>query len=453
MADQNTLLPTEEAGILAEAIVETIRQPLLILNGDLRVQSANRAFYETFRVGRAETEGHMIYELGNSQWDIPRLRELLSKVLPQRQIVEGFEVEHAFGSIGEKVMLVNARTLQRAGDRPPLILVAIEDVTEARRSRWLLEHQKELAEKILDTIREPLLILHEDLRVQSANQSFYNTFKVDPAETEGRRVYDLGNRQWDIPELRRLLGEVLPDNDFFEEFEVEHEFKTIGRRIMLLNARRVDHLQLILLAIEDITERRRAERERELLVGELNHRVKNSFAVIRALATQGDGARSSEEYRQIFLGRMDALARTHDLLFESQWQGADLRSLADTLRPFAGERSVAIEVDGARVELNARQALSLSLVLHELAINAAKYGALSVPEGRVRLSWHIGHADDGERLRLRWEERGGPPVKRPQKTGFGTELTRRAFEFELGGTANLTFEPEGVRLEATFPLS
>jgi two-component system, chemotaxis family, CheB/CheR fusion protein len=222
---------------------------------------------------------------------------------------------------------------------------------------------------------------------------------------------------------------------------------------MLLNARRVDHLQLILLAIEDITERRRAEREREMLVGELNHRVKNSFAVIRALATQGDGARSSEEYRQVLLGRMDALARTHDLLFQSHWQGADLRSLADTLRPFAGERSEAIEVDGAPVELNARQALSLSLVLHELATNGAKYGALSVPEGRVRFSWQVEHADDGRHLRLLWQERHGPPVAAPQKTGFGTELTRRAFEFELGGTADLAFEPEGVRLEASFPVS
>jgi two-component system, chemotaxis family, CheB/CheR fusion protein len=289
--------------------------------------------------------------------------------------------------------------------------------------------------------------------VQSANQSFYKTFNVDPAGTEGRLVYDLGNGQWDIPDLRRLLSEVLPDNDFFEDFEVEHDFPSIGRRSMLLNARRVDHLQLILLAIEDITERRRAEGEREMLVGELNHRVKNSFAVIRALAAQGDGARSSEEHRQIFLGRMDALARTHDLLFESDWQGADLRSLADTLRPFAGERAEAIEVDGAPVELNARQALSLSLVLHELATNGAKYGALSVPEGRIRFSWQVKHADDGRHLHLLWQERHGPPVTAPQKTGFGTELTRRAFEFELGGTADLAFEPEGVRLKATFPLS
>jgi two-component sensor histidine kinase/PAS domain-containing protein len=454
MADQTTVPPNgEEAGILAEGIVETIRQPLLILNGDLRVQSSNGAFCKTFRVEPAETEGRMIYELGNNQWDIPRLRELLTEILPQRQTVEAFEVEHAFEGIGEKIMLVSARRLQRAGDRPSLILVAIEDVTERRRSRWLLEHQKELAEKIVDTIREPLLILHEDLRVQSANRAFYDAFKIEPAATEGQMLYDLGNGQWDIPELRRLLSEVLPGNEFFEDFEVEQDFPSIGHRVMLLNSRRVDHLQLILLAIQDITERRRAEQEREMLVGELNHRVKNSFAVIRALATQADGTRSLDEYRQALLGRMDALARTHDLLFESHWRGAELRALAGTLRPFAGDQVQAIEIDGPRVELNDRQVLSVSLVLHELATNAAKYGALSVPEGRVRLSWQIEHADEGRQVRLRWEERGGPPATAPLGSGFGTELIRRGFGFELGGTGDLAFEPEGVRLEATFPLS
>jgi two-component sensor histidine kinase len=267
-------------------------------------------------------------------------------------------------------------------------------------------------------------------------------------------IYELGHHQWDIPELRRLLSEILPSDEFFEGFEVQHNFPTVGHRIMLLNARRVDHLQLILLAIEDITQRKRAEQEREILISELNHRVKNLFAVIRALATQGDGVRSSEEYRQVLLGRMDALARTHDLLFDSQWRGAELRSLASTLQHFAGERGAAgIEVDGPPVELNARQALSVSLVLHELATNATKYGALSVPEGRVRLSWQIEPADEGRRVRLQWQERGGPPVTAPQVTGFGTQLIRRAFGFELDGTADLAFEPEGLRLEATFSLS
>jgi two-component system, chemotaxis family, CheB/CheR fusion protein len=326
-------------------------------------------------------------------------------------------------------------------------------VTERRRSRWLLEHHRELAEKIVDTVREPLLVLHEDLRVQSANRAFYDAFRVEPAATEGSLVYDLGNRQWDIPELRRLLSEVLPSNEFFEDFEVEHDFPTIGRRTMLLNARRVDHLQLVLLAIEDVTERKRAEQERDMLVGELNHRVKNSFAVMRALVTQGNAARSAEGYRKVLLGRMDALARTHDLLLESHWQGADMHSLARALQPFAGERTEAIEIEGAPVRLNPRQALTVSLVLHELATNAAKYGALSVPEGRVRLSWQIERAEDERHLRLLWQERCGPPITTPRETGFGTELIRRAFAFELGGTADLAFEPEGVRLEATFPLS
>lgn len=453
MAERTVDVHEEKARILAEGIVETIRQPLLVLNQDLTVRSANRTFYERFRVEPAQTEGRLLYELGNGQWDIPRLRELLLEVLSQRQTVEAFEVEHSFETIGRRVMLISVRTLPPAGDRPSLILVAIEDVTEQRQSEWLLEHQKELAEKIVDTVREPLLILHEDLRVHSANHAFYDTFEVDPAETEGRMVYDLGDRQWDIPELRRLLGEVLPDNEFFEDFEVEHEFAALGRRTMLLNARRVDHLQLILLAIEDVTARRRAEQERELLVGELNHRVKNLFAVVRALITQGEGMRSAAEARQVLLGRMDALAHAHDLLFESRWQGADLRSLAVALQPFAAGRAEAIEIDGASVRLDARQALSVSLVLHELATNAAKYGALSVPEGRVRLAWQVEHAEEGRQLRLLWQEQNGPPVTPPQETGFGTKLIQRAFGFEMEGTADLIFQPEGVRLAATIPLS
>ena len=451
--DRAAQLDGEEDGVLAESIVDTIRHPLLILNPDLRVRSANLAFYQAFQADPAATRGRMIYDLGNQQWDIPRLRELLSEVLPERETVEGYEITHAFERIGERVMLLNARKLPRVGDRPPLILVAIEDLTEQRRSQSQLEHQKELAEKIVGTVREPLLVLHDDLRIKSANHAFYETFNADPAETEDRLIYEIGERQWDIPELRRLLFEVLPDNEFFEDFEVEHTFPAIGRRVMLLNARRVDHLQLILLAIEDITERRRAEQDRELLVDELNHRVKNLFAVIRALASQGNGVRSVQVYREVLLGRMDALAQTHDLLFESQWRGADLRSLAGTLRAFTGERGEAIALDGGPVELDARQALSVSLVLHELATNATKYGALSTPHGRVLISWRTENDDGGARLHLQWQEQGGPPVTEPQNGGFGTQLIRRAFAYELGGTAELAFDPAGLCLEATIPLA
>jgi two-component system, chemotaxis family, CheB/CheR fusion protein len=308
-----------------------------------------------------------------------------------------------------------------------------------------------LSESIVDTVRQPLLILSEDLRVQSANRAFCDAFQLDRAQAEGRIVYDLGDGQWDIPELHRLLSQVLPADALFENFALEHDFPILGLRVMVLNARRVDRLHRIVLAIEDITERRRSAAERAMLVGELNHRVKNLFAIVRALATQANGGRTAGQYRQVFLGRVDALARTHDLLFASEWRGAELHSLVGALQPSDGERAAAIEIDGAWLELGARQALSVSLVLHELATNAAAYGALSVPEGRVRLSWQVEDGEGGRHIRLSWEEHGGPPVTPPRETGFGTQLIRRAFDYELDGTADLSFGPEGFRLEATFP--
>jgi signal transduction histidine kinase/ActR/RegA family two-component response regulator len=118
---------------------------------------------------------------------------------------------------------------------------------------------KSLAEEILDTLWEPLLVLEEDLRVQSANDAFYSHFQVDPAETVGRQVYNLGNGQWNIPLLRKLLEEVLPKETSLRNFEIQHSFEQIGRRTLLLNARRIDSLQLILLAMEDITVRKEME--------------------------------------------------------------------------------------------------------------------------------------------------------------------------------------------------
>lgn len=122
---------------------------------------------------------------------------------------------------------------------------------------------QEYAQHIVDTVREAILVLDPDLRVVSANRSFYRTFQVTAPETVGQRVYDLGNDQWDIPELRRLLESVLPEQESFDDFEVTHRFESLGERVMLLNARTVyppdNNLKLILLAIEDVTERRTSE--------------------------------------------------------------------------------------------------------------------------------------------------------------------------------------------------
>jgi len=121
----------------------------------------------------------------------------------------------------------------------------------------------QLYEDIIETIRESLLVLDQDLRVVTVSRSFYDFFKVKPEETVGQLIYDLGNKQWNIPRLRELLETILPEKTAFDNYEVEHDFATIGRRIMLLNARQIERRmgkeRIILLAIEDITERKEIE--------------------------------------------------------------------------------------------------------------------------------------------------------------------------------------------------
>jgi PAS domain S-box-containing protein len=270
-------LVTQEAIRYAESIVETVREPLLVLDANLKIISANRNFYITFKVAPGETIGSFIYDLGNKQWDIPKLRELFENILPKKEAFDGFEVDHTFQDIGHKIMLLNARQIYRKDIDSKIILLAIEDITERTEIENGLEktrkelaaakisedEAREYAESIIDTIREPLIALDHDLRVVKVNRSFYEFFKVNPEETVGQLIYDLGNKQWDIPKLRELLETILPEKTTFDNYEVEHDFATIGRRIMLLNARQIKRVsgkeRIILLAIEDITEHKRLE--------------------------------------------------------------------------------------------------------------------------------------------------------------------------------------------------
>ncbi|MFP4003239.1 MAG: PAS domain S-box protein [Alphaproteobacteria bacterium] len=239
-------------------IVAAMRHPVLVLSGDLRVQRANPAFCDVFEVSAEETEGCLLYDLGNHQWDIPELRLLLTGLLKDRTEVIDYRVEHDFEQIGKRIMLLNARRMSQNG--ADFILLAIEDVTGRERERWELMAEKEFAEKIVDASREALLILDWDLHIKSANETFYDTFKVSREETEGRSLFELGNGEWNIPRLRELLENVLPRNNTFDDFVVEHEFANIGRRELILNGRKIDHKEWILLAIEDVTEREQSLR-------------------------------------------------------------------------------------------------------------------------------------------------------------------------------------------------
>lgn len=201
----------------------------------------------------------------------------------------------------------------------------------------------------------------------------------------------------------------------------------------------------------DVTERTLAAERQRLLVNELNHRVKNSLATVQSITAQT--LRSAPDLptaRAAIEDRILSMARAHDMLTRESWAGADLEEIVrGALEPFGRDEGAGLAVSGPRVRLSPRQALSLSLALHELATNASKYGALTAATGQVSVHWRL----DAGRLQLTWQETGGPRVVPSARRGFGTRLLERGLAQELDGAVALTFDPEGVRCEIDMPLT
>ena len=437
----------------AAAIVATIAQPLLVLDGMLIVETANPAFLEQFAVAPEETVGRRLYEVGGGQWNIPELKRLLEEVLGQPGRVQNYQIEHDFEGIGRKIMLLNASRIARGGglDR---ILLTVSDVTQRQRLLFDLEGRREFAEKLIDSVREGLVVLGWDLRVRSANQSFYNTFQVDRGESEGCLIYELGNGQWNIPHLRKLLEEILPRETQFDDFEVEHEFERIGRRIMLLNARRLDHEHLILLAIRDVTDARRADAQREALMGELQHRVKNILNNVRAIVAQTRQSSSTlEGFIEAFDTRLRALARAQDLLAGGPLEKVRLADLVRLeLEAGGGQEGKSFILHGPVVRLSPRDTQAMAMTIHELTTNAVKYGALSVESGRIEVAWRVEQREADRYLCLSWREQGLQIRDTAPRRGFGSRVIEDSLPYILGGISQLTFHPDGAECTIEFPL-
>jgi two-component sensor histidine kinase/PAS domain-containing protein len=438
---------------LAEAIVETITQPLLVLDGELRVEAANGAFLQHFEVEPAETLGCLVYDLGNGQWNIAGLRRLLEEVLSEDGTVVDYRVEYEFESIGERVMLLNGNRMRQEGTTDT-ILLAITDITERERLRFELEGQKEFAEKLIDGVRESLVVLGWDLEVHFANQSFYRRFAATREGTEGRLIYELGNGQWDIPELRVLLEEILPRDNNFDDYEVEHEFESIGKRTMLLNGRRLDHMNLVLLVIRDVTEQRKQEFRQHTLMGELQHRVKNILSLVHALATQTrKRSRGLDDFFTAYEARLGALARVQDLLVMSPSGTVHLRDIVrPELEAVGAENGRNFTFEGPLVPLPSREAQTMAMTIHELTTNAAKYGALRTDNGRIEIRWRTDRRNDRTYLTFEWRERGVRIDELAPTWGFGTKVIEQSFPHMLGGTTELIFNPDGVACRLEFPL-
>jgi PAS domain S-box-containing protein len=196
----------------------------------------------------------------------------------------------------------------------------------------------------------------------------------------------------------------------------------------------------------EIEERERAQQRQLLLIHELNHRVKNILAMVQAIAAQTlAGAATPKAAQQALDQRLQALARAHDVLTRESWHGAELTDIIDgAVAPYEASPGLRLRTSGPRVRLEPKAAVTLAMVLHELATNAVKYGALSADAGWVTLDWTAVPAPEGLRLELNWAEHGGPPVRPPRRKGFGARLIARSLAAEQG-SAELVYAREGVR--------
>ena len=354
------------------------------------------------------------------------------------------------------------------------LMISDEDAREARSLLTAglplvrVADARALAQAIVDTVREPLLVLDQNLAVVAASRSFYVTFQLERAAVEGCAVYMLGDGQWDIPELRTLLETILPEQAVMEGYQVEHDFAVTGRRIMLLNARTVffeaTSDQMILLAMEDVTGRRAAERaskellsQTEMLLQEMQHRVANSLQIIASILMLKARTVHSEETR---LHLRDAHQRVMSVAaVQQQLQASrhgDTIELAPYLHRLCETLAASMIGDARPISLIVRadtgtalsaEAVSMGLIVTELVINALKHAFVkNVADPEIVVAYD--ENETGWRLSVSDNGCGRSPAVAGERTGLGTSLVD-ALSNQLDAQVRNVSGPGGTLISVT----
>lgn len=338
-----------------------------------------------------------------------------------------------------------------------------------------LTDAQSLAQAIVNTIAEPFLVLDGELRVLAASRSFYETFKVDPDSTRGALLYALGNGQWDIPALRLLLETIIPDRTAMDDFEVSHDFPSVGRRTMLLNARKVRYedpaTSTILLAFNDITARRSIELEKQalqartdellhqkqMLLEEMEHRVANSLQIIASILMLKAMAASSEETREQLKDahrRVVSVAAVQRHLHNSggverievkSYLTKLIGSLSDSM--IAPTQPIKVKIECDQASIKPASAVSIGLIITELLINTVKY---AFPVQRVGAAIMVSFEMLGDGWRLSVSDNGIGKVSgiKPTLGGLGTTIVRSLVE-QLEATMVTISSPQGLSIVIT----
>ncbi|MFL6858485.1 MAG: PAS domain S-box protein [Allosphingosinicella sp.] len=408
------------------------------VTGARGIEFANRAYAEIAERPIEDLLGHKWIGMIHTD-DIPGILALRDQSWREKKPY-GYQARFQRASGEWRWIEVScAPRFDAAGEVAGYVGMAV-DVTERKRAEESLRSSEALLRAMFDHAGVGMVLMDRDCIIADANTAFAGITGRARDEMIGACCLGFTHPD-DLPANRAALASLEAGGDAvaFEKRYLRQGETVIWVRITLSRVG-----EQVLGMVEDVTARKTAELHLGLMVDELNHRVKNTLAVVQGLAQQSfRGDDVPESVRRSFEGRLAALATAHDLLTRANWESAELREMAEEVMRLHAER---VDVQGPLVRLPPKTAVSLAMALHELCTNAVKYGALSQPEGRVALSWEAA----GGRLALVWAEQSGPPVSPPARRGFGTRMIERALAADVDGSAELDFRPEGVvcRIEA-----
>jgi PAS domain S-box-containing protein len=432
-----------------------------VLADDYRFLAANRNVAARFGRRTGELEGRLASELGVAPADIGAWLAICRRCLAASgSVAEEYAVRTGDGLRSE---FGTFTPLPGSAHEPRRVAFTGVDISDRKRAEQVLRERTHELEVVLSTVPAAVWFTYDpEVRVVVRNRAAAALMGVPEQETRALgsensaladvRVMQNGDRLAPerMPLQRALRGEAVEDEEF--------TFCLPGGRMRTLVVSALalhDDARGIVGAVSaglDITDRKRGEEQRQLLINELNHRVKNTLATVQSIALQTlRGAPTAAEASRALTDRLIALSKAHDVLTRESWEGAELRQVIEgALGAHAGENRIVLE--GPSVWLPPAPALSLSLALHELATNAAKYGALSTLNGVVSIRWERGAAAGKPLLRLVWTESGGPAVAPPTRQGFGSRLIERSLSAELDASVRLAYPPEGATCTIELPL-
>ncbi|MEN2990127.1 CheR family methyltransferase [Tistrella sp. BH-R2-4] len=299
---------------------------------------------------------------------------------------------------------------------------------------------------LFESTRIATIFLDRDLVIRTftpAASSFFNLRMADI----GRPLTDLAS-QLDYPDLKRHISAVFSSGEMIEH-QLARDESGAHYLVRLIPYRGSDNrISGVVVTFVDVTTLAEAQDHQSVLISELNHRVKNMLAVVISIANRTlESAPDPKAFSEALIGRLHAMARAYGLLSRKSWSEVAMEDLIrQEMDPFGPDRTV---TEGPVIRLKPEQGLSLGMVIHELATNAAKYGALSIHGGRVEITWSA----DQEHVHLNWAERDGPRVGSPEETGFGLRLVKGEIGYRLGGTVETFFAPDGLKVVISFPLT